>query len=38
MEALPGQAEAIRTIIQEKKLKMRSDEDWVTLFNELNKR
>lgn len=36
IEALPGQAEVIRTIIQEKKLKMKSDEDWVTLFNALN--
>lgn len=37
MDALPGQAEAIKTIIQEKKLKMKSDQDWIALFNELNK-
>ena len=36
LEALPAQADAIKAIILEKKLKMKSDEDWVTLFNELN--
>jgi hypothetical protein len=37
IEALPARADAIQTIIRDKKLKMRSDEDWVTLFGELNR-
>jgi hypothetical protein len=37
-EALPGQADVLRAIIQEKKLRMKDDEDWVILFNELNSR
>ncbi|HEY8968904.1 MAG TPA: hypothetical protein VIM64_07420 [Puia sp.] len=38
LEALPGQADALKAIIQEKKLRMKDDEDWVILFSELNRR
>lgn len=38
LEALPGQAGALKAIIQEKKLRLKDNEDWVILFNELNSR
>jgi hypothetical protein len=36
LEALPEYSNAIQSILQDKKLKLRSDEDWLTLFKELN--
>ena len=36
IEALPNKADAIRAIIQAKKLRMKEDQDWVILFDELN--
>ncbi|MDO6435268.1 hypothetical protein Q4E93_31920 [Flavitalea sp. BT771] len=36
IEALPGEADAIRTIIRDKKLRMKGDQDWVILFDGLN--
>jgi hypothetical protein len=38
LEALPGQADALKAIIQEKKLRLKDNQDWVVLFNELNSR
>jgi hypothetical protein len=36
LESLPSYSNAIQSIIQDKKLKLKSDEDWSTLFKELN--
>lgn len=36
LEALPSYSSAIQSIIQDKKLKLKSDGDWSVLFKELN--
>lgn len=38
LAALPQYANDIESIIKEKNLKLKTEEDWVILFNELNKR
>jgi hypothetical protein len=37
LEALPRYGKNIQAVIGEKGLKLKADQDWIILFNELNK-